>query len=103
MKHIIENWRQGLKFYSVWIFALIALLPDAYSAVVSLGLFEGVDAGSTERLIARGLAVVGIGSRFIKQAKPPCEPTPAELPKGDVATLMLDDNERIKTSDKGTK
>lgn len=85
MKHIIGDWRQGLKFYSVWIFALIALLPDIYSAIVAMGLLEAEDATSTVRNVSRGLAAAGIISRFLKQAKPPCDPVPPE-PSKDAAS-----------------
>ena len=67
---LVSDWRDVLKYYSTWALAVLALVPDIYAALVAAGLFTGDDIPDVAAWIVRGVAVVGIVSRFINQAKP---------------------------------
>lgn len=67
---LIENWRQGWKFYTTWFFAFMLLWPDIYQAAQAIGIFDDTYVSMTERVIFRVMAVSGLALRFIKQAKP---------------------------------
>lgn len=70
MKKLIENWRQGWKFYSVWLFALVAAFPDLYMAVVAMGWLDSADVPKQLVWALRGLGVVGVFARFVSQTRP---------------------------------
>lgn len=67
---LVSDWRDVLRYYSAWALAVLALVPDIYAALVAAGLFTGDDIPDVAAWIVRGVAVVGIVSRFINQAKP---------------------------------
>jgi len=67
---LIENWRQGWKFYTTWFFAFMLLWPDIYQAAQAIGIFDDVSTSTTERMTYRIMAVTGLALRFIKQSKP---------------------------------
>ena len=67
---IVSDWRDVLRYYSTWALAVLALVPDIYAALVAAGLFAGDDIPEAAAWIVRGVAVLGIVSRFINQAKP---------------------------------
>lgn len=67
---LVPDWRQVARYYSTWALAVLALVPDIYAALVAAGLFTGDDMPEAAAWIVRGVAVLGIVSRFINQAKP---------------------------------
>lgn len=67
---LVSDWREVWKYYSTWAFALLALVPDIYTALVAAGLVESGDMPGTASWIVRGVAIAGIVARFINQAKP---------------------------------
>lgn len=70
MRKLIENWKQGWKFYSVWLFAIVAAMPDLYMAVVAMGWLDSPGVPAQLVWTLRGLGVVGVFARFISQTKP---------------------------------
>lgn len=62
---LIENWRQFYKMWSVWMFTLISVSPEAYNAIAAMGWLDQVPEGMVWTV--RGLAAMGIFSRLIKQ------------------------------------
>jgi len=67
---IVSDWKQVFRYYSTWALAVLALVPDIYAALVAAGLFTGDDMPDAATWIIRGVAIMGIVSRFINQAKP---------------------------------
>lgn len=67
---IVSDWRKVWRYYSTWALAVLAVVPDIYAALVAAGLVTGDDMPDIAAWTVRGLAVVGIVSRFINQAKP---------------------------------
>lgn len=70
MSRLISDWRQGWKFYSTWFFATLAVMPDVYNALLAAGLLSADVMPETAAWIVRLVAIAGIVSRFISQAKP---------------------------------
>ena len=77
MAKLISNWREGWKFYSAWALAVLALVPDIYNAILASGVLDSETIPSEAAWIIRGVAILGIVSRFINQAKP--EGLPPEI------------------------
>lgn len=67
---LIDDWRNGWRFYSTWAFAALLAAPDAYTALQSLGLLSEGALPPAAAWLVRGLALVGIAARFLQQAKP---------------------------------
>lgn len=67
---LVTDWRDVWKYYSTWALAVLALVPDIYAALVAAGLLSGDDMPAVATWIVRGVAILGIVSRFINQAKP---------------------------------
>lgn len=67
---LVSDWRQVWRYWSTWAFALLALMPDLYQALVAAGLLGDGTMPDTAAWMVRGLAIAGIVSRFINQAKP---------------------------------
>ena len=68
MRKIIADWRQGWKYYSVWLYAVIAALPDLYNALVASGAWDEVP--DQFAWTVRIAAILGIVVRFVNQQKP---------------------------------
>lgn len=68
MIRLIEGWKEGWKFYSVWGYALLLALPDIYSALASFGAFD--DLPQQAAWAIRTISAAGIVLRFVSQAKP---------------------------------
>lgn len=66
---IVTDWRKVWRYYSTWALALLALMPDLYAALVASGLLQG-DMPAVASWLIRGLAIAGIASRYINQARP---------------------------------
>lgn len=62
---LIEQWKHAWKMTSVWVFIIVGAFPDIYNAVVAAGLHDQLPPVAANCL--RGLAIVGIGLRVIKQ------------------------------------
>lgn len=62
---LIDNWRQCWRLASVQVYVLIAAMPDIYNAVAALGWIEQLP--TPAMWIVRGMAVLGIAARIIKQ------------------------------------
>lgn len=67
---VIDDWKKAWKFYSVWAFAIVAAIPDAYNAVIASGLLDGSGASETLTWSIRAAAIGGLLLRFVKQAQP---------------------------------
>ena len=67
---IVSDWRDVLRYYSTWALAVLALVPDIYAALLAAGLLTGDDMPDAATWLVRGVAILGIVSRFINQAKP---------------------------------
>lgn len=74
---IINSWKEGWKFYSVWLFAVIAALPDLLNTLSAAGLLNIDEMGEATAWIIRAVAIIGIASRFVSQKKP--EGLPPEI------------------------
>lgn len=68
---IIHDWRNAWRFGSVWLFAIIAAMPELYNTIAALGFMD--EAPPAFVWTVRGLAVVGLVTRFVKQHRPPQE------------------------------
>ncbi|WP_223621166.1 hypothetical protein [Lysobacter sp. ESA13C] len=67
---LIENWREGWRFWSTWAFALLVAAPEAYPALQALGLLEPGALPAPFAWAVRGIAAAGFVARFICQNKP---------------------------------
>lgn len=67
---IVTDWRKVWRYYSTWVLALLALMPDLYAALVASRLLTGDDIPSVASWIIRCLAIAGIALRFVNQARP---------------------------------
>ena len=67
---IVSDWRDVLRYYSTWALAVLALVPDIYTALLAAGLLTGDDMPDAATWLVRGVAILGIVSRFINQARP---------------------------------
>lgn len=67
---MIEDWKKAWRFYSVWAFAIVGILPDAYNAIVAAGLLGGADTPDALTWGMRFAAIGGILLRLVKQAQP---------------------------------
>lgn len=64
----VDDLSKWWKMWSVWIFGLIGVLPDAYNAVATMGWIDEVP-GAIKWPI-RGLAAAGVILRLMRQRKP---------------------------------
>lgn len=62
---LIENWRQCWRMASMWVYMLIAAMPDIYNAVAALGWIEQLP--DPAMWTVRAMAAIGIAARIIKQ------------------------------------
>lgn len=67
---LVDDWRNGWRFYSTWAFALLLAAPDAYSGLQALGLLDAPGIPLAFANLVRGLAVLGTLARFVRQQKP---------------------------------
>lgn len=74
---LIQNWRKGWKFYSVWAYALILALPELYSQLMYSGVIDMYDPPPYVNVL-RVIAFVGLVLRFVDQSKPGADPGPCE-------------------------
>lgn len=68
MIHLIEGWKQGWKFYSVWGYAVLLALPDVYNALAAFGAFDDLPQQATWAI--RTISAAGIVLRFVSQSRP---------------------------------
>lgn len=66
---LIAEWKHFYKMYSIWAMVIMGMLPDIYNELVSSGIFEGTVVDHAFAKIAKAVALVGVLSRVIKQAK----------------------------------
>lgn len=71
---LIENWREGWRFYSAWAFVALMAAPDAYTGLQTLGLLNDGQLPAPVAWTVRGIAFAGFVARFLKQNKPECPP-----------------------------
>ncbi len=70
---LIDEWKQGYKFYSTWAIAVLAALPDLYNMLAAAGLFDTMPAAAQWTI--RGGAVMVLIARFTRQKRPEdCNP-----------------------------
>lgn len=70
MTVLIASWREGWKFYSVWALAVLGALPEIMQALIASGLLTSEEMPEFAKWSVRAVAIAGIVSRFISQAKP---------------------------------
>lgn len=61
----INNIKKCYKLWSVWFFIIIAIAPDLYNAISTMGWLD--EAPIALKWFIRTLAVMGLASRLIKQ------------------------------------
>ena len=70
MTVLIKSWKEGYKFYSVWALAVLGAMPDLLNALTAAGLLTSEEMPEVAKWAIRAVAIFGIVSRFISQAKP---------------------------------
>jgi len=70
VKALIPDWRRGWRLLSVWAFAVIGIAPDLHSAVVAMGWLSEPNVPPSLVWALRGLAVLGIAVRLLRQKAP---------------------------------
>lgn len=65
---LIENWREGWKFYTTWAYGVLIALPDLYNLAAPLLSADGMPDAAAWSL--RAAALLGLVVRFIDQKKP---------------------------------
>lgn len=70
MKWLVDDWKRAHRMISVWVYALIGIAPDLYSGVVAMGWLQDESVPPLFVWTLRGLAVVGIAGRLLKQNRP---------------------------------
>ena len=65
---LIENWKDGWRFYSTWALAVLAALPDLYNLLATSGLFDTAPAELVWTV--RVGALLALVARFVSQQKP---------------------------------
>lgn len=78
---LVDNWREGWKFYSAWGYAILIGLPELFSMLMASGYMETMDMPNSMTWSIRVLGIIGIAVRFIDQTKPVMQPQPAPAPK----------------------
>lgn len=66
---LIEDWKKAWKFYSTWMLALIALLPDLWNSIVISGITDTGDVPSAFSYTLKGGVLVALVLRQVKQVK----------------------------------
>lgn len=71
-KVLVDNWRSALRFYSLWFYAAIGLLPEIADLAVQFGVVASDSVAVPEFFanLLRWIAFAGALSRLIKQVKP---------------------------------
>ena len=69
-KILVDDWRDVWKYYSTWALAVLAVTPDIYNALLAADLLNTDDVPDYAAWAIRGVAILGIVSRFINQQKP---------------------------------
>lgn len=63
----VDEVRLWYRMYSVWLFAILGLLPDLYNLAVQSHLFEGDAAPVVLARIMNVIAFLGAASRLVQQ------------------------------------
>lgn len=66
---LVAEWRHFYRMYSIWAMVIMGMLPDIYNELVASGIFEGTEVDHIFARIAKLVALIGVLSRLIKQAK----------------------------------
>lgn len=66
---LIAEWKQAWRMYSVWAMVIMGMLPDIYNELVASGIFEGTEVDHLFGRIAKLVALIGVMTRVLKQAK----------------------------------
>lgn len=64
---LVDDARDAWKWLSVWMFALIGVMPDAYEAANALGLFDTTALPEQYKWLMRIMALAGIYFRLVRQ------------------------------------
>lgn len=67
---LIENWREGLRFYTTWAMAVLVALPDLYNLLLASGLLEAEAMPPVAAWSIRVVAITGLVLRFVRQKRP---------------------------------
>lgn len=79
---LIEEWRKFYKMWSVRVLFIIGIMPDIYTALVAMGVFDGEGIPPAFNVTIKVLATIGVFSRIIKQNLPPPTNPPGPPPGG---------------------
>lgn len=74
VRWLVDEWRQAWRMISVWAFALIGIAPDLHAGIVSMGWLNDDNVPPAFVWTLRGLAVLGIAGRLLKQKRKPDVP-----------------------------
>jgi hypothetical protein len=66
---LIEDWKKAWKFYSTWMLALIAILPDLWNSIAISGITDSGDVPSAFSYTLKGGVFVALLLRQVKQVK----------------------------------
>lgn len=69
-KLLIDEWYKAWRFLSIWVFGLVGIAPDLYSGVVAMGWLSDPHVPQAFVWCLRGLAVVGVATRLLRQQAP---------------------------------
>lgn len=67
---LIDDWQRAWRLMSVWAFALVGIAPDLHAGVVAMGWLDDPAVPPAFVWTLRGLAVMGVAARLIRQRKP---------------------------------
>lgn len=65
-KYLVENWTDGWKFASVWVYVVIGCAPELYNLALTYGMVEGTLPEMFSKVVSM-LAFLGAASRLLKQ------------------------------------
>lgn len=71
MSWLVDEAKSAHKMISVRVFALIGIAPDLYTGIVAMGWLQDENVPPAFVWTIRGLAVLGIAGRLLKQQKKP--------------------------------
>jgi hypothetical protein len=64
---LVGNWKEAWKFYSVWVYVLLGMLPDIFDLAVKMEVFSGEGAPEALNWTIKFVAFIGVVVRIVKQ------------------------------------
>lgn len=66
-KYLVDNWRQSLKFASLWVYGLVALTPELWALAVEFDMVSNQAIPDVFADAIRAIAFFGAVSRLVNQ------------------------------------